>query len=1025
MKISSYSDLVSTPASLASPSSLLAAVGLLMNLRWIVSSRRLILPIFLSSLVLLSGCGLSDVASDSASTSSLGAIQGRVHGGQQPVSGAHVYLYSTGSTGDGGAGVAASTGNASVSLLNSLGGNTSFDGTNYYVVTGSDGSFSISGDYTCTPGAQLYLYVIGGNPGSGPNSAAAFLAGVGACPSGATTLSPNAFFWVNEVTTVATAYALAGFATDALHISANSAGSSAAAELQATGIANAMANVNNLVNISTGSALFTTPGGNGTVPAATIDTLANILAACVNSSNGNPAGCTSLFGAALSGGSSGNAPTDTATAAINVAHNASQNVSSLYGLQSGLAAPFLPDLSTQPNDFSLAIGFGGGGALNPHSLAIDAGGNVWGLSADSVVNTYSALGVPLSAGGLTPGTSGYLNALLVDLQGNVWVLDSTGHFTEYTSAGTVVSPTGGYTGGTSGTSAVTSDSSGYLWSSNQTDGSVNQFDTSADAVIATYSVGTSGLIAADSGGFIWVGTSSGTLNKLSEGGLTIASYPSLYIQGTSIAVDSTNAAYVDDSLTKEIHKVGSDGTKSAFSDGVSGGQTIAVDGANNIWTGAKSLAELSSTGANLSGSGFALPSGTSTSSIAVDGSGDLWSAATSENSGGQGTHYLEYIGIAVPALTPLSYAATHGTRQAAQNLGIGFNGPDVQVPYETQFYTASSAYFQSMGETMPGVRYCHAYLSWDVAEQAVGSGPVGTEGSRAWFENWLSTEQGNCDRALVTFKYISGITVQDVGSSPSISDYSAGMAAFMSTSWAYTGWIGAIDFTAWNEPNNGAGSGDGLTAALPAETAADYYLALRQVCAPPGCVVAAGDFGSNGNLYTSFIQNCTSDSAATLCSSPSYMDTYKHSIVYDAPNFGFTTAFRPETFAYHGWDDVNNYINSSSHCTDPQKCTIRAFVNAMSESGWTGAALWDTEVAAGQNPQANPSTLVQACAASFLLDLTSSVTTRITRIYYTQPYEADGLYWSLFDSTGAIKPAFTVLADRNTDYIPPAGSSCP
>ncbi len=37
----------------------------------------------------------------------------------------------------------------------------------YYVTTGSDGSFSISGDYTCTAGQQVYLYAVGGDPGLG------------------------------------------------------------------------------------------------------------------------------------------------------------------------------------------------------------------------------------------------------------------------------------------------------------------------------------------------------------------------------------------------------------------------------------------------------------------------------------------------------------------------------------------------------------------------------------------------------------------------------------------------------------------------------------------------------------------------------------------------------------------------------------------------------------------------------------------------------------------------------------------
>ena len=125
---------------------------------------------------------------------------------------------------------------------------------------------------------------------------------------------------------------------------------------------------------------------------------------------------------------------------------------------------------------------------------------------------------------------------------------------------------------------------------------------------------------------------------------------------------------------------------------------------------------------------------------------------------------------------------------------------------------------------------------------------------------------------------------------------------------------------------------------IPAETDADYYLALRKHCVPSSCTVAAGDFGSNGNMWQDFVQNCADDSAA-LCSGASYMDQYKHWIITDAPNYGFTSAFRPEVFSYHGWDDINNYINSGSHCTDPQRCTIRALYTALTDGSWSNSII--------------------------------------------------------------------------------------
>ena len=60
--------------------------------------------------VFLSGCSLSTT---SAPTADAGvAIAGVVHGGQQPIVGAHVYLFAANTTGYGGAGIAASASNA-------------------------------------------------------------------------------------------------------------------------------------------------------------------------------------------------------------------------------------------------------------------------------------------------------------------------------------------------------------------------------------------------------------------------------------------------------------------------------------------------------------------------------------------------------------------------------------------------------------------------------------------------------------------------------------------------------------------------------------------------------------------------------------------------------------------------------------------------------------------------------------------------------------------------------------------------
>src|ERR1019366_1088135 len=209
-------------------------------------------------------CSLS---STSALTADAGlAIHGSVHGGQQPIVGAEVYLLAANTTG---------YGQPSVSLLRAT--STGYSSSlGAYVPTAPDGSFTITGDYSCTPNTQVYLYSLGGSQGGIANSAARLLAALGNCPSSGNFLTATPFIAVNEVSTVAAAYAFAGFATDATHVS------SSGTALAQIGIANAFANVGNLETLGTGAALTKTPAGNGTGPQSEINTLANILANCTS-----------------------------------------------------------------------------------------------------------------------------------------------------------------------------------------------------------------------------------------------------------------------------------------------------------------------------------------------------------------------------------------------------------------------------------------------------------------------------------------------------------------------------------------------------------------------------------------------------------------------------------------------------------------------------------------------------------------------------------------------------------------------
>ena len=114
----------------------------------------------LMAAAIASGYTLSAVASASYTIAKPPppAPSGTVFHGQVPIAGARVYLFAANTTG---------YGNASVSLLEPALTGAS-DEIGAYVVTGSDGRFAFTGEYHCTANTQVYVYVLGGDAGSGP-----------------------------------------------------------------------------------------------------------------------------------------------------------------------------------------------------------------------------------------------------------------------------------------------------------------------------------------------------------------------------------------------------------------------------------------------------------------------------------------------------------------------------------------------------------------------------------------------------------------------------------------------------------------------------------------------------------------------------------------------------------------------------------------------------------------------------------------------------------------------------------------
>ncbi len=520
----------------------------------------------------------------SSSTGTVAAstvISGNAHGGSAPVSGAHVYLLAVGTTGYGG---------ASTSVLDgSVTGHS--DATGGYVVTDSVGGFTVPDTaITCTSSQLTYLLVTGGDAGGGVNSSASLIAALGVCPSSASTTT----VWVNEVTTVGTAFALAGYATDPTHIS--SSGSALATQ----GLKNAFSLAANLYNQSLGQALTTTPAGNGAVPQQTINTLANILAACVNTAGSSSSACQSLFGAT----STTKPVSDTASAAIAIAHNPSGNVATLFALQSMSGSEFQPALSVSPTSLILPIIYTGGGLSDPLGLAVDSKGNVWvGNGGNGARNSFSPTGVPLSQTGFLDGLTGSELTVAIDSQNDAWALDSSANgISELSAEGDVL-------------------------------GAVAQFANTS----LKFPLG----MAFDRNSMMWVGDDNGLTEVYPNGQVAQKiAIPSAQGEGVGdVEIDGLGNVWATNFDTNALIKLSSSGVPAFGVAGVGGGglkspEGIAIDSQNNIWianANGSNISKFSNSGSPLSPTGFFGGGISANRFLAVDGAGYIWTP--SSNSG--------------------------------------------------------------------------------------------------------------------------------------------------------------------------------------------------------------------------------------------------------------------------------------------------------------------------------------------------------------------------------------------------------
>lgn len=278
-------------------------------------------------LPLLAGCPSISNTASSSTTTQTASLAGTVYGGRQPVASSLVYAYES-----------ATTAGAVPTQIGAA-------------KTGTNGQFTMSFSPTPATGQIVYLVAVGGNAGGGGTNSAIYLTTVAGafCTSGC---SFPSFVNINELSTVASTAAMHS-TMDFVSCSTipTSTQSGTCLSIPGTsGLAAKAATVNSLVNVSNGQAsAFLSAQPTGSAAYTTLEkmnTLANVIAACVNATTSAPTPCTNLFALTLN-------VTDTLQAAYNIAASptVSAKTSQIYALLPAQLV-YTPTLAAAPSTSS-------------------------------------------------------------------------------------------------------------------------------------------------------------------------------------------------------------------------------------------------------------------------------------------------------------------------------------------------------------------------------------------------------------------------------------------------------------------------------------------------------------------------------------------------------------------------------------------------------------------------------------------------------------------------------------------------
>jgi hypothetical protein len=505
---------------------------------------------------------------------------------------------------------------------------------------------------------------------------------------------------VNELSTVATSYALAQF-TDETGISGPS-----------PGLQNAAATAFNLVNPAEGTAgtvVTNEDNGANNDTLATLGTLADLVSLCSGASS---EGCENFLRLATPAGAP--SPDDSAQAIVNLARNPTVSPDELYALAS-TAHLVEPALTAAPTAWILVLLYTAPELYSSGRTAIDAKGNIWSslnwLPGTHDPSPYVAvldpvgqptLGSPINGGGMTAGAWG----AAIASDGVAWIPSFGGNaLSQYSATGQPMSPDSGWTqDGLDHPQGVAVDQRGNVWIANNYgaqgapgEGSVVVYpggDPSHAFTITGGGLDHPFAIQIDGYGRAWVTNGGQNGAKLVDtraadvigkfgGSVTVIGpdfkptsfspiHNDAFVWPLGLAIDSANNAWTVDYWNSAVVQMAPDGSVAGvyhLAD-LTGPWSEAIDGSDRVWVAAFGRQDVwllcghnttacgpgSSTGAILSpSSGFTSQAFQHFTAVQIDQSGNVWLSNnwSQINPPTGGVGIVAIIGVATPVCTPL------------------------------------------------------------------------------------------------------------------------------------------------------------------------------------------------------------------------------------------------------------------------------------------------------------------------------------------------------------------------------------